>query len=299
MLLIGAVIFLMPFLFILPLVRKMTRLMTIEEKIQLPSSVSMLNSVNTNFEIINQYLTEKHISKEIILDICNLFKSVQLFVVLYFIGGILQVFSIILYGIWVVKNFDFYNFLNDNSGQFTAYFVLLIFSCITFWIFYGKNFFEYLGFHRVEKYIDFAVSALFVICDKLSRMFVISVLSFAYFLILLIYFYFLIPIVQSIAGNSFEILLIGVCILIFIFYYGVPYLVCFVYKIFISKFYGNIDRNVLYETLKNDTYLYLLFIYFWGILIRNSDSVLLSGITVLFLFDTYVQNRIRIVQQKK
>lgn len=299
-LLISILIIFMPFIFLIPLAKNTMKLMEIEETTKLPSSISLLSSVDKNHTTLMQYLTEdiKLIEAEA-LKICNIFKATQQSVIGYIGGGILQVFSILLYCIWIYKNIDFQIFYNTNLNQLSVYIGTVIMACVTFWIFYGNQLLEYIGFNKVKRAINAVISVLFETMETLQKKIVIFFSSALYFVALLLYLYFLLPLAYQMGEGAAGYPLIGICVLIFLFYYGVPNFFAIVYAKVFKKSCQKIDKSAMRETLKNTTYLHLLIVFFYGILVHKENSLLLSGITILFLYDTYLYNKKSITGSKK
>lgn len=297
---IGIVIIFMPVIFLIFLARNVTNLMEVEKTIELPSSISLLNPVYKNYAILKQNLLENHkFSEKDALKVCNIFKSMQLSVLSYIGGGILQVFGIVFYIIWAYIKTDFFILYRENPNQLGSDITIITMVCISFWIFYGNQLFDYIGLYKAKKAINFAISALFKAQESLQKKVIVFASSCLYFAILLVYLYFLIPIAKCMgdAGSGFT--LVGICVLIFIFYYGVPKLFSVIYSKMFVKLDRKIDKQIIYKILKNNTYLHLLIIYFYGILVGQVDNFLLYGINILFLYDSYHQNKKEIVSFKK
>ena len=299
-LLIGVLIIFMPFAFLIPLAKNTMKLIKIEETVKLPLSVSLLNPVKTNHTILMQYLLEdtKLIESEA-LEICNVFKATQRSMIGYISGGILQVFSILLYCIWGYTNIDIHMLYTVNPNQLGAYIAIPIMASITFWIFYGNQLFEYIGFDKVTRAVNSAINVLFEALDKLQKKIVIFFSSIIYFVVLLLYLYFLLPLAYQIGESASGYPLIGICVLIFLFYYGVPNLFAIIYAKIFKKSCQKIDKLAMSKILKNNTYLHLLIVFFYCILVHQENNLLLTGITILFLYDTYLQNKRSITEPKK
>lgn len=281
----------MPFVFVVFLIRNISKLIEIEKTIQFPQYISLQNSVNQNYIILKQHLLENpKLTEAEVLEICKIFKNAQLSIINYILGGVLQLICILLY----CEHIDWADICTVNGSAQCA---VVLASCVTFWIFYGKQFFEYIGLYRIKDTIDVVIDTLFKVSCKLEKAIVGVFCSFLYFGALLLYLCYFIPVIQLVPSKYS---LIGVCILLFVFYYGVPELFASIYvkaeKLF-KKQHNLVNKNTLYKSLKNSTYLHLLIIYFWGIIINESDSLLLYGINILFLFDTYLQNRSAILKE--
>jgi hypothetical protein len=166
----GIVLMFMPFLFLIFVAKNTSELLKIEENIKLPDNISLLNSINTNYFIIKQSLLEEHkFTENEALKICNTFKKTQYSMLCYIAGGFIQFFGIVVYSIMLFFGSDIAILYRENSNQLATYIAMVIIACITFWIFYGSQLFEYMGLTKAKNAIDSAISALFKAQDKLQN----------------------------------------------------------------------------------------------------------------------------------
>lgn len=292
----GILIVFFPFIPLCIVAYWFTGLMKLEEqKIAIPLTVSPFNTIKQNSEIITNYLmSDSHVDSAIIKSVCKTVKNCQLSMLFYLIVGPLQFFSIFIYSFSLLNDFENIRMLYENNpNQLAAYIVFPLMAFVTFWIFYGSNFFTYVGLEKSEKIISKAIHNLLDLSRKIEKKILSFALSFIYFALLLIYLSTLIPLANNF-GESYALRLLWVCSLVFFFYYLMPTLFAYIYSKFKIKSFDLLSRNYIYENLKNTTYLHLLFLFFYGVLLQNSSGILLQAITILFLYDTYRAKKIDI-----
>lgn len=289
---IGFVIIFMPFLPLIMVAKYGTKMLELEDEIVLPSTISFANPIKMNYDILKVYLLEElsFVEKEA-NKICSDFKKFQLYIFLYLIVGAIQLFSIITYSVSVLSNINLKELYTENANIFGAYIAIPIMAFVTFWIFYGNELFHYIGLDKASRIINQTISVFLKLIESLQKKCTMFILSFLYFFVLLMYLYYLSPIASQISTISNGFPLVGICVLIFAFYFGMPKIFSITYGKVFSKFQNKVDKKIVYKSLKNTTYLHLLIIFVYGTLLQQNNSLLLQGITVLFLYDTYLQNK--------
>src|SRR5690606_30662243 len=102
-------------------------------------------------------------------------------------------------------------------GYYTGVIIIVM---ISFWFFYGRQLFLYLGLDKTGRFIDQLIAQVINLTEIAQKKIVMFFLYSCYFFILLYYLNLLIPYLRNILGDDF--ILIGICFSIFLFYYGAP-----------------------------------------------------------------------------
>ncbi len=288
---IGVLITFLPFIFFILLSRKFKLIEEIEKITKIPDSISLSKTVDENYLILKEHFIQNHnLIEHDIAKYCDIFKSVQRCVLIYKFSGIIQFIGLLAYITYNSYNTDMHKIIENPDITIILVFIpLAIF--ITFWMFYGRQILNYMGFNRTKKVIDNAIVTLFELQRKLENKVITFILSSIYFSVLIIYLKHFTPLIKSICMDDKGFLLIMTCIIIFVFYFVAPKIFCFICSIMPSKHLKKINKETLFKKLKNTTYFHLCIIYFIGILINQENNVLLNAITILFMYDTYSQNK--------
>jgi hypothetical protein len=294
---LGIIMVFFPFVPLIFVANWATKLMQFE-KYDIPYTVSLLNPIKQNSEIIiNHLVSDLRVDPAIAKDACRVFRNCQISVLFYILTGPLHFISIIAYIIVLFKDYANLSFLYENSpNQLSAYIVLPIVALISFWIIYGSSFFDYVGLKKSGEKISKAIQKLFDLIEKISKKAGSYLLLCIYFISLLFYLINLIPLGNYFGAawgdclwNPYAVELLWYCLILSLFYYLMPKLLAHIYSKLGGKLLPvHLSGDYVRKNLKNTTYLQLLFLYVFGMLSQNSDGILLQAITILFLFDTYL-----------
>ncbi|MBB6020380.1 hypothetical protein HNR77_001441 [Paenibacillus sp. JGP012] len=294
---IGFLIIIIPVIPLLSIAKKGNELIEMEEMQSFELVLSWSTPIKKNHTMIYNYLVKNlDVPKERASVISDAFKALQMRAFLYILAGLIQISSIALYIVFFLSNLDFSNILLKDPNVLGIQFTMLVVSLISFWIFYGEKLFEYLGFDRVKENISNAIQISLRSMDRLINKLTTPLLYLLYFVFMVLYLGYTIPFVHKVVDGSFK--LIAVCVLLFLFYYMVPWLFGYLRSIVLKKIgYYRTGKDNFLPSLRNTTYLFLLIFFVYATLFGSNNGLLIQAITILFLFDTYLQNRKKINEQ--
>lgn len=218
---------------------------------------------------------------------------------LHLVTGFLYLFLLIILVINIFTDTIF-----KNTIPIADQFLSIISLSIPFSLFYLTPFLNLIGKSKWAALLESLITKILHFPDLIAKYAWRYFIYILRFIILFIYMNYVIKFQSSFDkllpnDKTIRFEIFYYIVFLFIYHYGINYLLGNFFNRFDKKIYPNISKELSRKLQKNNNYLFMLIIYVIAVIFKNETSGMFISITLIFLYDTFIIDKQNILLECK